>query len=343
MRSNKSKRSWKVVDILINQYQNYEKILIITFNSKQSLYIESLLIENSSKLPDSLKEMIDNGQVIITNLENVQGNEGDLVILSISYGPNNLGIIKNNFEPLNTNGGMNRLNVAITRAKSKMIIVKSLYGNQIKIANINNKNAIVFKKFIEYIDGIADEKSIETIEKIEDFSTKEIATSLFDDGEEDQIIENYNDLSINDLNDEIKKEDIVENQLFSTPIVKEIYGELVKTLSDKYVISNNFPVGSKKIDILIKKRQTNEIVKAILICKWKTNRTEKLTLEDIDRQYFLEDRGYSTFRINEYEWNIDSPKIITKIKNSLSNTNENSLNYIIWQSEKWTKILITRF
>ena len=327
------KEAEKVVDILINQYQNYEKILIITFNSKQSQYIESLLIENSSKLPDSLKEMVDNGQVIITNLENVQGNEGDLVILSISYGPNNLGVIKNNFGPLNTNGGMNRLNVAITRARSKMIIVKSLYGYQIKVANVNNKNAIVFKKFVEYIDGINNEKGIETIEKIEDFSTKEIATSLFDDSEENEIIDN-NNLSINDLDDEIEKETEVETQLFSAPIVKEIYGELVKTLSDKYVISNDFPVGSKKIDILIKKRQTNEIVKAILICKWKTNRTEKLTLEDIDRQYFLEDRGYSTFRINEYEWNIDGPKIITKIKNSLSNTNENSLNYIIWQSEK---------
>jgi hypothetical protein len=224
------------------------------------------LIENSSKLPDSLKEMVDNGQVIITNLENVQGNEGDLVILSISYGPNNLGVIKNNFGPLNTNGGMNRLNVAITRARSKMIIVKSLYGYQIKVANVNNKNAIVFKKFVEYIDGINNEKGIETIEKIEDFSTKEIATSLFDDSEENENIDN-NNLSINDLDDEIEKETEVETQLFSAPIVKEIYGELVKTLSDKYVISNDFPVGSKKIDILIKKRQTNEIVKAILICK----------------------------------------------------------------------------
>jgi hypothetical protein len=67
--------------------------------------------------------------------------------------------------------------------------------------------------------------------------------------------------------------------------------------------------------------------------EWKTNRSVKEMIEEIDRQYFLEDRGYSTFKIKEYEWNIDKIKLIEKIKSSLTNE-VGQLDYIIWQTEK---------
>ncbi|MDK2819508.1 MAG: DUF4011 domain-containing protein, partial [Mycoplasmataceae bacterium] len=109
----------KVVELLVELHAVYEKILVVTFNSKQSQLIESLLVEKSSTFPELLKEKLENNGIIITNLENVQGNEGDLVILSISYGKNAEGVLRNNFGPLNAKGGSNRLNVAITRARTK--------------------------------------------------------------------------------------------------------------------------------------------------------------------------------------------------------------------------------
>lgn len=308
----------KVVDILVREYENYEKILIITFNSKQSALIENMLFEKRSKFPEDLKEKFDQNNIVVTNLENVQGNEGDLVILSVSYGKNIDGIVKNNFGPLNAKGGSNRLNVAITRAKSKMIVVKSLYGNQIKVSNLNNKNAIIFKKFIEYIDAIQNNKSIDSVEAHIDLST------------EDNFFENQNQV---DPDSENVSSQTPDGLVFSSDIVREIYSELIKSLNDKYSVYNDVVVGSKNIDLVIKNKATNKVVKAVIIEPWKTNRTIKQMLEDIDRQNFLEDRGYSTFRVKEYEWNIDKTKITSKIKDSLLNQKQN-IDYVLWQSEK---------
>ena len=307
------KEADKVIELLIQYHEIYEKILVVTFNSKQSQLIENLLMEKSSTFSELLNEKIENNSIIITNLENVQGNEGDLVILSISYGKNIEGVLRNNFGPLNAKGGSNRLNVAITRARAKMIIVKSLSGNEIKISNINNKNAIIFKKFIEYLDATKANKTIEII------------------NEEMENIEEINEgTQTLDLRNIDKEEVPLE---FSSTISKNIYGDLIKNLSSKYEIQVNIKVGSKQIDLLILNKKSKIILKALLIEEWKTNRTVKEMIEEIDRQYFLEDRGYSTFKIKEYEWNIDKVKLIEKIKSSLTNQS-GQLDYIIWQTEK---------
>lgn len=311
----------KILEILEEQYASYEKILIITFNSKQSQLIENLIFEKQSKFPEDLRKLIEKGAVIVTNLENVQGNEGDLVILSVSYGKNVDGIIKSNFGPLIANGGSNRLNVAITRARKKMIIVKSLYGDQIKVGNINNKNALIFKKFITYIDAIKENKSIEQVE----INNEEAEVISRDEN----AVENKNETT-NNIVSTPKKVELV----FSSLIVKEIYGDLIKNLSEKYKVINDYAVGSKKIDLVILNRQTKSVLKAVIIEPWKTNRSVKEMIEDIDRQYFLEDRGYNTFRIKEYEWNIDKNKLISKLKDSLTNNSNKKIDYVIWQTSK---------
>lgn len=305
----------KILEILIENHLKYEKILIITFNSKQSQLLENMLIERNSSLDESLQEKIEKNNVIITNLENVQGNEGDLVILSISYGKNSDGVIRSNFGPLVAKGGSNRLNVAITRAKEKMIVVKSLNGNDIKISNPNNKNAIIFKKFIEYLDIIKNNFTIDNL--------------------------NQEMVDVNEINEGTQEIEVIQAQTqeinsldFSKPIVKIIYADLIKSLSSKYEIKVNFVVGSKNIDLLILNKKDQSVVKALLIEEWKTNRTTKEMIEDIDRQYFLEDRGYSTFKIKEYEWHIDKIKLIDKIKQSLTNKYSSNLDYIIWQNER---------
>lgn len=194
-----------------------------------------------------LCDKIENNEIVITNLENVQGNEGDLVILSIAYGPNPEGNLRNNFGPLNAKGGMNRLNVAITRARKKMIVIKSLYGHQIQVSNLNNQNALTFKRFIEYIDRINGE------------------------------------LSISDTLESLEQQTYLE---FDNDLVKEIYSELTKKLSNKYQIFPNWNIGTKKIDLVIIKKETKEIVKTILLETWKENRSVQIMFEDIDRQYF---------------------------------------------------------
>ena len=144
-----------VIENLIKNINNYNKILIITFNSQQSLYIEKMV--HSLNNVDIIKKIQDE-LLVITNLENVQGNEGDLVIISNSYGPKDKDIkVKSNFGPLIMDGGSNRLNVAITRSKSKMIIIKSINSSDITLNN--NSNLKIYRDFIYFCDSLTHDDS----------------------------------------------------------------------------------------------------------------------------------------------------------------------------------------
>lgn len=67
----------------------------------------------------------------VKSLENVQGDERDVIILSIGYGKDKTGKMTMSFGPLNRQGGEKRLNVAITRAREKVIVVSSIRASDI--------------------------------------------------------------------------------------------------------------------------------------------------------------------------------------------------------------------
>jgi hypothetical protein len=62
----------------------------------------------------------------VKNLETVQGDERDIIVFSIGYGPDELGRFLMNFGPINAPGGQRRLNVAITRARRRVEVVTSV-------------------------------------------------------------------------------------------------------------------------------------------------------------------------------------------------------------------------
>lgn len=150
-RVNKEEAS-KVLELISDNLFEYKKILVITFNESQSELITSKIL--SSKNKEMIAKMRQ-ARLIITNLENVQGNEGDLVILSIAYGkPSDDRKMRNAFGPLNMDGGKNRLNVAVTRAKKKMIVVKSFRGEDMSVSS-TNFNAQCFRDFIIHCDNVS--------------------------------------------------------------------------------------------------------------------------------------------------------------------------------------------
>ena len=159
----------KTVIELLNENMNlYSKIIVVTFGAKQSTYIEQLIQKNSVVYPEIYTKYT-NGEILISNLENIQGNEGDLVILSVTYGKDENGKFKGTFGPLLLDGGINRLNVAITRARDKMIVVKSFTTNEMTF-NVENPNAVVLREFINYCDNLdihnKNEQLIKTHDKI---------------------------------------------------------------------------------------------------------------------------------------------------------------------------------
>lgn len=139
--------------------KNNETIGIITFNSSQRDLIEDT-IENEamhdSDFALAIKEEYnrkENGQDIglfVKNIENVQGDERDVIMFSIGYAKNEYGKLVHNFGWLNQKGGENRLNVAITRAKQKVIVVTSITPNELNIQNSLNNGPKLLKKYLEY-------------------------------------------------------------------------------------------------------------------------------------------------------------------------------------------------
>lgn len=139
-----------IVNIIGSEYKKFEKILVVTLNVPQSELIDQKIFQSELYLNEEIRNKIDSGNIQIKNLENVQGNEADLVILSICFAKNSYGLFKNHFGVLSQNGGGNRLNVAITRAKKQMIVVKSIKSEMIKSTESNE----TFKKFIHYVDNV---------------------------------------------------------------------------------------------------------------------------------------------------------------------------------------------
>ncbi|MCC5953684.1 MAG: DUF4011 domain-containing protein [Acidimicrobiia bacterium] len=86
----------------------------------------------------------------IKNLESVQGDERDVIIFSVGYGPDETGKLSMNFGPINKEGGQRRLNVAITRAKRRVEVVASLRARDLR--ETTSAGLKHFKGYLDYAE-----------------------------------------------------------------------------------------------------------------------------------------------------------------------------------------------
>lgn len=126
---------------------------IISFSVVQQNLIEDLLQEKIDK-DKSLREAADAlyEPIFVKNLENVQGDERDIILFSIGYGPDKDGKVSMNFGPLNNKGGERRLNVAVSRARQEMMVFSSLKSTQIDLKRSKAKGVEGLKHFLEYAE-----------------------------------------------------------------------------------------------------------------------------------------------------------------------------------------------
>ena len=131
-----------------------KSIGIVTFSQAQQNLILDLLDEARRAHPEieaHFGEEI-NEPVFVKNLENVQGDERDVILFSICYGPNQAGKLSMNFGPLNRDGGERRLNVAVTRAKHEVVIFSTLRSEQIDLSRTRATGAAHLKSYLEYAE-----------------------------------------------------------------------------------------------------------------------------------------------------------------------------------------------
>lgn len=128
---------------------------VVTFNISQQGLIDDLLLE-ACKADSELENWIRNAEepLFIKNLENVQGDERDVILFSIGYGPDAEGKVFMNFGPLNRDGGWRRLNVAISRSRHEMMVFSTLQPEQINLSRTSSAGVAALKAFLEYASGM---------------------------------------------------------------------------------------------------------------------------------------------------------------------------------------------
>lgn len=143
----------KVAELVLDLSQSNPSVSIgvITFNAPQ----QSLVLDEVDELFTSHRQTVPEN-LFVKNIENVQGDERDMIIFSIGYAPDKKGKVNVQFGSLNQQGGENRLNVAVSRAKKKVMVVCSVWPNQLDVSQTKNDGPKLLKKYLEYVNEVSE-------------------------------------------------------------------------------------------------------------------------------------------------------------------------------------------
>ncbi len=282
-----------IADILKNRKRD-ETVGVITFNINQKDLIEDLLDskarrdEDFAKLYMAEKNRLDGNEDIslfVKNIENVQGDERDIIIFSVGYAQNPEGKLSVNFGSLSQHGGENRLNVAVSRSKRKIYVVSSIFADDLKVSSTLNNGPKLFKKYLKYAKAVSDN---------DQFMVKEVLKSLC---EKTNNLERVQDDFVDDLAYALKKR------------------------GHKVVIDAGN--SRSKIDLAILNPETNNYVLGIE-CDGKTYRGIPSVRErDIHRKRFLESRKWEIIRVWSRDWWENREEVLDKVEHFLEILIEN--------------------
>ena len=276
---------------LLKNKKNKSSIGIITFNTEQEYAIEDAIdaeCQKDSAFRDAYlreqnrKENNEDTSIFIKNLENVQGDERDIIIFSIGYARNEYGKVVAHFGPLSIEGGENRLNVAITRAKEKIYVVTSIEPEELMVEGTKNAGPKIFKSYLKYVRAVSNKKP------------KEVGYIL--DSFKPALPE--------------VKEDVVLNQLEN-----DIKDELVKL---GYSVETNLGNTNYKISLAIYDKELDRYLLG-LECDYMAYKSSDSILErDVYRNKFLESRGWTIMRIWSRDWWMNKDKVINNIVKAIN-------------------------
>lgn len=152
----------RVVDILAEiwqqPYSQRPSVGVVTFNRKQADLIEEALEQRAEadadfreafRLESMRNEDGEDMAVFVKNVENVQGDERDVIVFSSTFGRNRQGTFRRFFGVLGQKGGERRLNVAVTRSRRKIYMVTSMPINDISDALTTRRKLATPRDFLQ--------------------------------------------------------------------------------------------------------------------------------------------------------------------------------------------------
>jgi len=278
----------KVLEILetiqLKKDGNYPSVGIATFNISQRNYIKRRIVQKAS-VPENetFREKIqglESSGLFIKNLENIQGDERDIIIISTTYGKKATGKFIQSFGPVNHTKGYKLLNVIITRAKEKIYICNSIpeevfsnYKDALQQEGANNRKA-VFYAYLAYCKAVSDEN----------------------DGQRMEILNVLDQFGFSKELNKNKDSNIFIDRIF----------DQLKTDFPDYQLSKNIDFGGYQFDVFMEKEGKKSI---IVECMSKDKYSENLGyLEDLHKEKVLKNSGFEYVRIwSQNAWqNLDS-------------------------------------
>ena len=282
---------------LIKNKKNKSSIGIITFNTEQENAIEDAIDEECQKdsafrdafiREQNRKENNEDTSIFIKNLENVQGDERDIIIFSIGYARNEYGKVVAHFGPLSVEGGENRLNVAITRAKEKIYVITSIEPEELVVEGTKNAGPKIFKSYLKYVRAVSNKKNKETQFILDSFKPS--------------LPQTQTDEVVNQLEYEIKE-------------------ALVKL---GYSVETNLGNTDYKLSLAVYDKTKDRYLLGIE-CDYAAFKSSDSILErDVYRNKFLESRGWSIMRVWSRDWWMNKEKVINSIVKAI-NANKKKL------------------
>ncbi|NYB52664.1 MAG: DUF3320 domain-containing protein [Methanobacteriaceae archaeon] len=176
----------EVIKAVFEHYQRYgdtKSLGVGTFNVRQQ---QALLeeLELQLKLNPRMEKYFNHNleeHFFIKNLETIQGDERDVILVSVGYGFDAEGRLSHNFGPVNQDGGERRLNVLLTRAREKCVIFSNFRGKDLQLTSTAPFGLRALKEFLEY----AEKKTLTRSDPIQ-----KTVDSAFEDGVYEFLVEN---------------------------------------------------------------------------------------------------------------------------------------------------------
>ena len=277
---------------LIKNKRNKLSIGIITFNTEQEAAIEDAIdkeCQKDSAFRDAYvreQNRVQKGEdesIFVKNLENVQGDERDIIIFSTGYARNEFGRVVAHFGPLSIEGGENRLNVAITRAKEKIYVVTSIEPEELQVEGTKNAGPKIFKKYLQYVRAVSAGKKKEISYILDSFKP---------------VIENKTEIKLNQFEGEIKSE--------------------LEKLG--YTVETNLGNTNYKLSLAVYDKKLDKYLLGIE-CDYAAYQSSDSVLErDVYRNKFLQSRGWKIMRVWSRDWWLNKNKVISNIVKQIENS-----------------------
>lgn len=279
-----------VIQILennINRFSNgeYPSVGVATFNITQRNLILSKInerkrFEKYSSFNQKILELEENG-FFVKNLENIQGDERDIIILSTTYGVNHENKFYRRFGQLNFKKGYRLLNVIITRAKYKVYMCTSIpqeeflnYKEMLEVEGSNNRSAVFFA-YIAYCKAVSESDNDLRLA---------ILNSLIRD-------ESSNNVSQN----------LESTNFLESPFESEVYDSLTEVYDPNFIKIQE-KVAEFRIDLVYHNGDPDTPRIAIECDGAKYHSSREAYLYDLYRQKILESYGYIFHRIWSTNW-----------------------------------------